>query len=384
MRRRAAARGTPLRLIVGLVVSLVLGGARPAAAHQTSVKYVDLVVDGATVAVTFRVTPGDVTEPMGLPTDARPTAAEAAAAPAVAGFVAHWLAIRAAGAPCLASAPAIRVDDDAKFVVVTWRASCPATIDELVLDFAAFFAVDQKHAAIVRLSSPGADPVDTIVHPEGSPLTLHLGEAAPASLGAWIRTGMDHIYDGRDHISFVLALLLVVLLVRGADGTWQLRGALPSLRATATIITAFTIAHSLTLIAASFGWVRLPSRLVESLIALSIAYTAVEDILKPDVRWRFVLTFGFGLVHGLGFAAVLAEMLPPHDVIVPLLCFNLGVEIGQLTIVLVALPVLVLVARVVGAARYRRVVMPLLAAAIFTIGTIWLIERVFVVRILGM
>jgi hypothetical protein len=195
---------------------------------------------------------------------------------------------------------------------------------------------------------------------------------------------MDHIYDGRDHISFVLALLLVVLLVRGADGTWQLRGALPSLRATATIITAFTIAHSLTLIAASFGWVRLPSRLVESLIALSIAYTAVEDILKPDVRWRFVLTFGFGLVHGLGFAAVLAEMLPPHDVIVPLLCFNLGVEIGQLTIVLVALPVLVLVARVVGAARYRRVVMPLLAAAIFTIGTIWLIERVFVVRILGM
>ena len=175
--------------------------------------------------------------------------------------------------------------------------------------------------------------------------------AHPSLLG-WIGVGMDHIYDGRDHISFVLVLLLVVMLVRTGE-TWDTRRILPTLKSTATVITAFTVAHSISLIAASLGWLDLPSRMVESLIALSIAYTAAENIVHPDVRWRFVLTFGFGLIHGLGFASVLSELLPPKDVIVPLLCFNVGVELGQLTIVAVALPVFYLLARVIGAWRYR-------------------------------
>jgi hypothetical protein len=162
------------------------------------------------------------------------------------------------------------------------------------------------------------------------------------------------------------------------------RAFVPTLRATAVVITAFTVAHSMSLIAAALGWVELPSRVVESLIALSIAYTAAEDIARPDVRWRFVLTFGFGLVHGLGFASTLAVQLPPSHVVVPLLCFNVGVELGQLTIVLVALPVFYMLARELGAARYRQRVMPAIAAAIFVAGVIWVVERTFRVTILGM
>jgi hypothetical protein len=112
------------------------------------------------------------------------------------------------------------------------------------------------------------------------------------------------------------------------------------------------------------------------MIALSIAYTAIEDIAKPDVRWRFVLTFAFGLVHGLGFASTLANLLPPRDVVVPLLCFNIGVEIGQLTIVLGVLPVLYLVARTCGARRYRLYVLPVVAGVIAAAGLVMFGNRI--------
>jgi hypothetical protein len=112
------------------------------------------------------------------------------------------------------------------------------------------------------------------------------------------------------------------------------------------------------------------------MIAVSIAYTALEDVVKPGVRWRFALTFGFGLIHGLGFASTLAGLLPPTDVVVPLLCFNLGVEIGQLSVVVVALPLLWYLVHEVGAARYRRYFLPSLAAPIFFVGLAMVVDRV--------
>ena len=160
--------------------------------------------------------------------------------------------------------------------------ACPRAIDLLAFDFTTFFSLDKRMEAIVRIGGAA-----TVVRAEDSPITLRAGQM---SLLRWIRYGMFHIYSGIDHISFVLALLLVVMLRR--DGTrWSVKPFVATLRATATVVTAFTIAHSVTLISAALGWVSLPSRLVESLIALSIAYTAAENIAKPDVRWRYALTF---------------------------------------------------------------------------------------------
>ena len=119
-------------------------------------------------------------------------------------------------------------------------------------------------------------------------------------------------------------------------------------------------------------------------IALSIMWTAIEDIIRPDVRWRFVLTFCFGLVHGLGFARMLAVLLPPGERIVPLLAFNLGVEVAHLTVITLALPVMWLVARGVGARRYRTIVLPIAAGILAVLGAIWMIERVGGVRLLGL
>jgi hypothetical protein len=348
---------------------------RVALAHQTSVKYVDLVIDDKRVGVELRCAASDVTEPMGLPNDAQPSVADALAHASVAPYVQRWLVLRGCA---LVTPQAKRVDD--KFIAVMWTATCERS-DELELDLAGLFALDARQEVIVQLRAPDTTTVNTIVRASQPQITLRPGHSP--SLLAWVRTGMAHIHEGVDHILFVLALLLVVMLTREGS-RWSTRAFLPALRSTAIVITAFTIAHSVTLIAAALGYVALPSGFVEAVIALSIAYTAAEDIVRPDVRWRFAFTCGFGLIHGLGFASTIAELLPPSDVVLPLLCFNLGVELGQLTIVLVALPMFYAAAHLAGGDRYRTKVLPVLAGIIFLLGLTMFVERILSIRILPM
>jgi hypothetical protein len=352
-------------------------------AHQTSVKPVEVAVDGARADVTVKAGTGDVAEALGLAGDAVPTAAQiAAGADAVAAHVATWVAVQSDGAPCAVERPRAAIDaGDQRYVDIAWTAACARPIEALSLDFARLFALDPTQSVMLRLTAEGAEPLDTIVGVDQSPLTVTLGETG--GLWSFVHHGVEHILFGFDHVAFVLALLLVVILGRTTTGAWEPRPLRSSLRATAAIVTSFTVAHSLTLIAASLGWVSLPSRLVESAIALSIAYTAIENIVRPDVRWRFALTFAFGLVHGLGFARMLAELLPPDGIVVPLLAFNAGVELGQLLVVLIALPLLTTICRAVGGTRYRRVVMPIASALIAALGIVWLVERVFELTLLG-
>ena len=178
--------------------------------------------------------------------------------------------------------------------------------------------------------------------------------------------GMEHILLGFDHLLFVLALVLLL------KGGWLV----------AKTVTAFTVAHSLTLVGTTLGWLSLPSRPVESVIALSIVFLAVEIVkAKPgdprlSERFPWIVAFLFGLLHGFGFAGALAEIgLPEDDVPLALLTFNLGVEIGQLVIVAVALAVLY------GLRHYRdRWLNPAKTATAYGIGiiaTYWFIERTF-------
>jgi hypothetical protein len=362
-----------------IALGIVLVAAGPASAHQTAVKYLEVRVAGSDLQIEIRAQPSDVTRPLALADDATPSVDEAlAGADRVAPYVRDWLAIRNAGAPCAAGpATVTRAAADARFLAVRWSVHCEAEVDELALDLGGFFAVDRAHEMLLNLTTPDADPYDTTIDADGSPLELTLSAERPSTLLAWIWQGMWHIYSGYDHVAFVLALLLVLAISRRPDGAWQVRPLWPALRATATVITAFTIAHSLTLIAASLGWLQLPIRFVEAMIAVSIAYTAIENIVKPDVRWRYLLTFAFGLIHGLGFASVLAVLLPPDQVVVPLLEFNLGVELGQLSIVVVALPLFAGIAWLIGAPRYRRIVLPILSGVIAVFGVKWTLERVF-------
>lgn len=176
----------------------------------------------------------------------------------------------------------------------------------------------------------------------------------------FVKLGVEHILTGYDHLLFLLALLAV------ARGFWSV----------VKIVTAFTLAHSVTLTLAALGFVRVPERIVEPLIAATIVWIALENLLSaaPDRR-RWMWSFGFGLVHGLAFASALDELdLKGAALLRALVGFNLGVEIGQLVFVVIALPLLILMSQGRGAQLTPRLAS--LAAA--AIGTYWFFERVLV------
>ena len=171
--------------------------------------------------------------------------------------------------------------------------------------------------------------------------------------------GYEHILPkGLDHILFVLALFLLSNRLRPL--IWQL--------------TAFTIAHSVTLALSMGGVLSLPDRVVEPLIALSIAWVAVENVLTAELKpWRPAVVFGFGLLHGLGFAGVLRELGMPEGEFVPaLIMFNVGVEGGQLSVVLLAFLAIGWYRRTTW---YRRAFVLPMSTAIALVGIYWSIER---------
>ncbi|HEU5057473.1 MAG TPA: HupE/UreJ family protein, partial [Kofleriaceae bacterium] len=204
-------------------------------------------------------------------------------------------------------------------------------------------------------------------------------------LGGFVVSGVEHILYGLDHILFLLSLLLMAVVVRtgGGEGV-AVRPVRQAMAYTGWIVTSFTVAHSVTLIGAALGWFELPGRLVESLIAASIVFVAVDNAVRLDPPRRTLVTFTFGLVHGLGFASMLRPLLPPSEVVLPLLAFNVGVELGQLGLVVVAMPILYAAVRALGPARYRRVVLPLGAVVLGGLGLIWLVERAFEITVLGL
>lgn len=172
----------------------------------------------------------------------------------------------------------------------------------------------------------------------------------------FIWLGMEHIFIGYDHILFLLGLIL-------------LGGKLMNL---VKMVTAFTIAHSITLILAALHIVTLPGRLVECVIALSIVYIAVENFVVRDSEQRWVIAFVFGLMHGFGFANVLSELgLPTSGLIVSLLSFNVGVEIGQITIVAFMFPAIVWISR----SAFQKRIVYAVSSLILVLGLVWFLER---------
>jgi len=183
------------------------------------------------------------------------------------------------------------------------------------------------------------------------------------SIGQFVLLGIEHILTGYDHIAFLLALIVIGL----------------SIREVLKIITAFTVAHSITLLLAALQIVSLNARLVESVIAFSICYVALENLFKNKADYRWLITFGFGLVHGFGFASVLQELIAGKaNLLVSVVSFNIGVELGQVMIFLVMLPVLSFLKNKI---EFRKVTIAT-SLAIFLLGFTWLIERGFNMKFL--
>jgi hydrogenase/urease accessory protein HupE len=232
-------------------------------------------------------------------------------------------------------------------------------------------ADDSAKTARTRKDHP---PAVSTVYPMPVPSSTSKAESSAVSLNTakpstwadireFLGLGIEHILTGYDHIAFLLALIVIGL----------------SIRDVLKIITAFTIAHSITLLLAALEIVRLNSRFVESVIAFSICYVALENLFKKKVNYRWLIAFGFGLVHGFGFASALQELIVgKSNLLVSVVSFNMGVEIGQLMIFFVMLPILHLLKKQFEA----RIITAGTSVAVFLIGFAWLIERVFTVQLL--
>jgi hypothetical protein len=200
------------------------------------------------------------------------------------------------------------------------------------------------------------------------------------TIATFVRNGVWHIWTGFDHMLFLISLLLPAV-ARRTDGRWYtVPRFADALTSTVKVVTAFTIAHSLTLSAAALGVVDLPSRLVESAIALSVAVAAANNLVPLlDARRTWKVAFLFGLVHGFGFASVLTDLgLGRGAVALALVSFNAGVEIGQLAMVALLLPVAFALRRT---ASFRWGVMTAGSVAIVVIALAWLGERALNLRI---
>ncbi|MDQ3206658.1 MAG: HupE/UreJ family protein [Pseudomonadota bacterium] len=265
----------------------------------------------------------------------------------------------------------IRRYEDGVYAALVLTAACPSA-GALAVDYRLFFDRDPMHRSLVTMRT-GAASLTAIASASDSRLEGPGGSGASSSVSSFLREGIHHILIGYDHLAF-LALLLLPVVLRRSDRRWDpVDGFRPALLRAAGIVTAFTVAHSITLTSAAMGWLSPPTRWVEAVIAASVVLAAANNIWPLITRRLFLLAFGFGLVHGFGFAGVLAEVGIPREArVASLLGFNLGVEIGQLAVVAFLLPLLFLVRK---RSWYPSLGLRGASAAVGLLASWWLFER---------
>jgi len=248
----------------------------------------------------------------------------------------------------------------------------PATLQ---VNYHAFFDIDPKHRGLLKLEYQGSNRL-AVFAPDTQIQTfeLHSDVSKRTPACTFINEGIWHIWRGYDHILFLLALLLPGVL-RRRDGTWEpVMAVKPAVIRVLQIVTAFTVAHSITLSLAALGLVHLPSRLIESAIAASVVMAALNNLRPFFFERGWLVAFGFGLLHGFGFANALSDLgLHSGQFAMTLFGFNLGVELGQLAIVALFLPMALTLRHLLF---YPRVVLRLGSASIVAISATWLAERV--------
>jgi hypothetical protein len=269
---------------------------------------------------------------------------------------------------------------DGVYAVLRFAVDGVKPSNRLEVEYQLFFDYDPFHRGLFRLDRGGR--IQTAVFSPMQP-AQHFDISRPRpwhQFLAFANEGVWHIWKGFDHILFLLALLLPSVLRREKDGWRVVDQFRPAFINVFKIVTAFTAAHSITLTLATLGLVRLPSRLVESTIAASVVLAAVNN-LRPIFHGRgWLVAFGFGLVHGFGFASALMEMgLSEGSLALTLVGFNVGVEVGQLAIVAVFLPLAYTLRR---SWFYQRVTLQAGSTCVVMIAATWMVERIFDFRVL--
>jgi hypothetical protein len=263
-----------------------------------------------------------------------------------------------------------RVDGNYLWLPLTVTCATSSQLTKLSIDYQLMQGIDPSHRGLLAVTAWGATQTGVL---NGAQSIALNHPSVWRAFTEYLQTGVWHIWSGIDHLLFLLSLLLPAVL-RRRDQHWEaVPLAKPAFINILKVVTAFTVAHSVTLSLAAFDIVRLPSRLTESVIAASIVIAALNNIFPKVTEGRWRIAFAFGLLHGFGFASVLADMgLPPGARVISLVSFNLGVEAGQLAVVLAVMP---LAYAIRATTFYRQTVMRWGSSAIAALAFVWLIQR---------
>ena len=359
-------------------------------AHKPSDSYLALQVEGAQLRGQWDIALRDLEYAVGVDEngDGEITWGELRAKHGdIAAYALARLKIAANGNHCALEPTAHLVDahSDGAYAVLRFAARCNAgAIATLELDYRLLFDLDPTHRGLLRIDHP-AGALTGVLSPERANQSFAFAQASRWSQFVdYLREGVWHIWIGFDHLLFLLSMLLPAVLAASASGSAFSQPAArfaPVFWDVFRIATAFTVAHSITLTLAALAVVSLPSRLVESAIALSVVLAALNNLFPVVSRARWMVAFGFGLVHGFGFASVLADLgLPQGALALALVGFNLGVEAGQLAIVAAFLPLAYALRRTW---LYRRMIFAGGSAAIALLATVWLLERALNLKLLS-
>ncbi len=361
---RALVRAAPIALV--LVSGL-------AVAHPLDVGALDLRVDGAAIQISL-----DVSVPFWRKLTGAPDSAPLPDAKALLAATLSSGPLTIGGVPCKLSQRSVTAAGER--LILQADASCLRAADgsegELVwqlpfisrgtLTFQLLVHVERGGTVQELVLEPGADKLSVAAaarHGFGDFILMGMHHIGATPDEWWSPKRGLHLPEGIDHILFLLALLLIDVQF------------VPVLKT----VTGFTLGHSITLSLAALGLVRLPARLIESAIALTIAYVAAEDLAKDlrhkATRPRWQIAMAFGLIHGFGFARALSDLhLDRSRLLSALVGFNLGVELGQEVVVLVVAPLLWLLYRI---PRARRIAAPLFASGILIAALVWFVQRAF-------
>jgi hypothetical protein len=263
---------------------------------------------------------------------------------------------------------------DEPFVLSEFSAVAAKPVESLDVDYTLLFEHRPEHRASLKVIWEGIGSQRAVLVTPGGATLFSRADVTRTGFSQLLKSGIWHIWIGYDHVLFLLVLLIPAVLRRtthGREGATDFSG---SFLRVIVIVSAFTVAHSITLSCAALGWIVLPSRLVESAIAASVLIAALVNLLPRTAGASGVwIAFGFGLLHGFGFANVLSEVgAEGEPVLRTLLGFNLGVELGQLAIVAVFLPIAYLLR---GTRFYRTGVVYGGSSAAAACAMFWLWQR---------
>lgn len=398
----------------------------PALAHKGSDAYLQLKLDEAAAGLRVDVALRDLDPVLDIDADGNGqlTWGEVKAAhPSIERYLAARVQVDGCRWPSAAT-HALERRADGVYAALSWSGTCAQAAALPLIRYSALREIDPTHRAVAKIERPGSDAVVRVLDPtqrlapavaaeapearsaasavataepfaagpvDGEPVDVAAARgsipaiattpdaeataahAAQHALGGFITEGMRHILGGYDHVLFLICLLLPAVMRRTATGWQPVERLSQAIVPVAIIVTSFTVAHSVTLALAALKVLAVPSSVIEPAIAVTIMLTALDNVRPIFGGHRAIVTFLFGLIHGFGFAGVLGELdLPTVQFAWALFQFNLGIELGQLFIVVVAISGLFLLRQQRG---YPRWVIQGGSAVAIVVGALWFIER---------